>query len=232
MARKAKKITAKDHDGLSRGEFVHHELLQAIRDGRYQSGARVREAEVAAWLGVSRTPVREAVRRLQADGLVEFTPWRGVIVAELDQQQVIELYAMRRVLEGTAARHAAQHAADSEIAELAELVEREVKAGDDVARLVEINNRFHQAIYLAAHNRYLLKALNSLTDSLALLRSTTYSVPGRPKTAHVEHETIVDAIRRRDPDAAEAAASAHLAGAERARLKVLFEIRQSEEEAP
>jgi len=226
---KAKPRSTAETSGLSRGELVHHELLQAIRDGRYPSGTRVREAEVADWLGVSRTPVREALRRLQSEGLVVFTPWRGVVVAELDQQQVIELYAMRRVLEGTAARLAAQHAADSEIDGLIDLVEREKAAKGDIDRLVDINGRFHQAIYSAAHNRYLLKALNSLSDSLALLRSTTYGVPGRPAAAITEHQAIVAAIQSRDANAAESAASDHLGGAERARLKVLFEMQENGE---
>ena len=230
--RRSKRLGGNEASGLSRGELVHHELLQAIRDGRYPSGTRVREAEVADWLKVSRTPVREALRRLQSEGLVVFTPWRGVVVAELDQQQVIELYAMRRVLEGTAARLAAQHAADSEIDGLVDLVARERTAKGDIERLADINGRFHRSIYSAAHNRYLLKALNSLSDSLALLRHTTYAVPGRPEAAMAEHQAIVTAIQDRDADAAEAAASDHLGAAERARLKVLFEMQENGDSSP
>lgn len=212
---------------LSRGEFVHQKLLVAIREGRYTAGERVREAEVADWLAVSRTPVREAFRRLQSDGLLVFTPWRGVIVAELDQQQVIELYAMRRVLEGTAARLAAQHAADSEIAALEEIHARAAAAHAEPEELAELNQHFHHAIYSAAHNRYLLKALSSLRDALALLRPTTYTLDNRPGEAQREHARILDAIRARDAAAAEQVAHAHLGQAERARLRVMFDANKS-----
>lgn len=211
---------------LSRGEYVHQKLLGAIRNGRYNAGERVREAEVADWLSVSRTPVREAFRRLQSDGLLVFTPWRGVIVAELDQQQVIELYAMRRVLEGTAARLAAQHAADSEIANLEEIHARAAAAHADPDTLADLNQRFHHAIYSAAHNRYLLKALSSLRDALALLRPTTYTLAERPEKAQREHAKILDAIRNRDAETAEEVANAHLGQAERARLKLMFDAQK------
>lgn len=211
---------------LSRGEYVHQKLLGAIRSGRYNAGERVREAEVADWLAVSRTPVREAFRRLQSDGLLVFTPWRGVIVAELDQQQVIELYAMRRVLEGTAARLAAQHAADSEIANLEEIHARAAAAHADPDSLADLNQRFHHAIYSAAHNRYLLKALSSLRDALALLRPTTYTLADRPEKAQREHAKILDAIRDRDAETAEEVANAHLGQAERARLKLMFDAQK------
>lgn len=218
---------AADRPHLSRGEYVHQKLLGAIRSGRYSAGERVREAEVADWLSVSRTPVREAFRRLQSDGLLVFTPWRGVIVAELDQQQVIELYAMRRVLEGTAARLAAQHAADSEIANLEEIHARAAAAHDDPDTLADLNQHFHHAIYSAAHNRYLLKALSSLRDALALLRPTTYTLLNRPDEAQAEHARVLEAIRARDAETAEQVAHAHLAQAERARLKLMFDAQKA-----
>lgn len=211
-----------DQPGMSRGEFVLGRLRGAIQDRRYSPGERIRESEVAGWLGVSRTPVREAFRRLQADGLLVLTPWRGAVVAELDRQQVVELYAMRQVLEGTAAGLAAEHATAAEIDVLFELLDHDAEAGPDPVRLAEISRRFHAAIYAAAHNRYLLKALNALADSLALLRSTTYEVPGRAAAARCEHRQIADAIKGRDRDAAERVARAHIATAETARLKLLF----------
>lgn len=206
---------------LSRGELVHGRLRDAIRAGRFAPGDRVREAEVASWLGVSRTPVREAFRRLQADGLLVFEPWRGVIVAQLDQQQLIELYAMRRVLEGTAAGLAARHAADSQIATLRDLMDQ-AEGAEGADERAELNRHFHQNIYAAAHNRYLLQALNALRDSMALLPSTTYALEGRHAAAQAEHRRIVDAIAARDAAAAEDAAREHISEAERARLKVIL----------
>jgi len=206
----------------SLGEHVHAWLRDAIRDGRYQPGERIREAEVAQHLDVSRTPVREAFRRLQADGLLVLTPWRGAEVAELDRNQVVELYAMRRVLEGTAAGLAAENATDAEVVRLFDLLGRDQAAGGNPGRRSGINREFHQALYGAAHNRYLLKALNALADSLALLKSTTYEVPGRAETALAEHRSIAEAIRDRNPETAERVTRAHIESAERARIRLLF----------
>jgi len=206
----------------SLGEFVHAWLRDAIREGRYQPGERIREAGVAVHLNVSRTPVREAFRRLQADGLLVLTPWRGAEVAELDRSQVVELYAMRRVLEGTAAGLAAEHASEAEIDHLFDLLKQDKAAEGDPRRQAEINRKFHLALYGAAHNRYLLKALNALADSLALLKSTTYEVAGRAKTARGEHTLIANAIREHDAGTAERTARAHIDSAERARIKLLF----------
>ncbi|MAF96027.1 MAG: GntR family transcriptional regulator [Rhodospirillaceae bacterium] len=216
------KQAAPENQGTSLGEFVLGRLRDAIRDRRYQPGQRIREAEVAQWLGVSRTPVREAFRRLQADGLLVLTPWRGAQVAELGRQQVVELYAMRQALEGTAAGLAAEHASAAEVDLLFDLIEQDQAAQGEPNRLAEINRRFHEAVYGAAHNRYLLEALNALDDSLALLKSTTYEVPGRAEAARQEHIGIAEAIRRRDSETAEQAARAHISTAEKARLKLLF----------
>src|SRR5882724_6928753 len=113
------RLTAIDDEALrtrSRAEFVYESLRYAIWDGRIKKGERVREEEIARHLGVSRTPVREALQRLQQRGLLVVGGGRGLVVAELSQHQVIELYAMRQVLEGSAARFAAQRASEPEVA--------------------------------------------------------------------------------------------------------------------
>ncbi|MAO55909.1 MAG: GntR family transcriptional regulator [Rhodospirillaceae bacterium] len=228
---------AEEDDGMeqvSRGEFVHARLRDAIKAGRYPPGTRVRETEVAAWLNVSRTPVREALRRLQADGLLVFEPWRGVVVAELDQQQIVEFYAMRRVLDGAAARLAAQHASEPELAYMEDCLTAAAPSRGDADLMAEANRKFHDALFQAAHNRYLLKSAAALSDALALLRGTTYSFPDRAETAHQEHRALMDAIRAREPDKAERLARKHIAKAEKARLKLLGdqrEERQSEDKA-
>jgi DNA-binding GntR family transcriptional regulator len=203
----------------SRAEFVYESLRDAISDGRIGAGERVREEEVARNLGVSRTPVREALQRLQQRGLLVFGAGRGLVVAQLSQQQVIELYAMRQILEGSAARFAAMHATPAEIAVLYQLQE-ELKAAEGDALLhTNLNRQFHQAIYEAAHNRYLLQALDSLLDSFALLRSTTFRLPHRPRDSHEERRRIIAAIEQRDPDLAEKEARAHILQAQRTRFE-------------
>src|SRR3954466_7612889 len=108
----------------SRADFVYESLRDAISDGRIAGGERVREEEVARNLGVSRTPVREALQRLQQRGILILGPGRGLVVAQLSHEQVVELYAMREILEGSAARFAAMHATADEIATLYQLQEQ------------------------------------------------------------------------------------------------------------
>lgn len=214
--------TAK-RDYPSLGEYAYERLRTLIREGALPPGSRVRETEIAEQLEISRTPVREALRRLEADGFLAFEPHRGMIVVELDHQSVMELYAMREALEGTAAGLAAQHASEAEIAVLVEMLAHEPALFDAPDRLAAHNLQFHQALFRAAHNRYLLKTANALRDSMALMRGTTMAVPGRGETAHSEHRNLANAIRARDPEAAERAARHHIHNAQSARLKLLFE---------
>ena len=205
-----------------RGQVVLDQIRQAIGEGRLRPGDRLREAEIAAWLGVSRTPVREALKRLQADGLVQSTPWAGMTVTSLDRGQVIELYVMRVELEGLAARLAAEYASDAEIAALRDHLDKAEAALDDAAESARLNRGFHAAIYAASHNRYLVQTLAGLSTTLALLPDTTYAVPERPAAALAEHRAIVLAIWANDGAEAEAAARHHMRGARRARLDLSF----------
>ena len=214
------KKTDTDPDS-SRGEWAYGRLKMEIANGTMEPGSRVRENEIAERLGISRTPVREALRRLEAEDLIVHVPHQGAIIAELDHQAVIELYDMRETLEGTAARYAARHASEAEIQDLAELVESEQENVGDFRALAQLNRAFHMALYRAGHNRYLLKALLSLSDAMILLGGTTLTVPDRFPAAHAEHLEIVKAIAERDPDRAEAAARSHIRNAQRARLKLL-----------
>ena len=205
----AKRSTVKRKTGAaghSRADYVKERILKAIQAGRYKPGERIRETEVAGWLDVSRTPVREALRRLESDGILTFVSWRGVVVADLDRQQVGELYAMREVLEGAAARLAARHIHDAESDLLEDILNRADACPDNPDELARLNRQFHQTIYSAAHNRYLTQTLEQMGNALALLRGTTYLVPGRAETAATEHADILKAIRERNPEAAEAAA--------------------------
>ena len=129
----------------SRGEWAYGRLKMEIANGTMGPGSRVRENEIAERLSISRTPVREALRRLEAEGLIVHVPHQGAIIAELDHQAVIELYDMRETLEGTAARYAARHASEAEIQDLAELVESEQENVGDFRALAQLNRAFHAA---------------------------------------------------------------------------------------
>jgi DNA-binding GntR family transcriptional regulator len=224
-------IPAPDFRNASRADYVFRALREDIREGRLKQGERLREEDVARRLGVSRTPVREALRQLAARGLVADAPGRGLLVVELSKRQVIELYAMRRMLEGAAARFAAQHASPGE-AEMLRRLAAECRDARTAAKAAQRNRAFHLAIYEAAHNRYLQQALDDLGNALALLPGTTFRHRGRAATAYAEHMRIADAIARRDADAAEAAARAHIAAAERLRWRMMFALEDVQGRSP
>jgi DNA-binding GntR family transcriptional regulator len=213
-------LTALDseHTG-SRADFVYHSLRNAIWEGRFSQGERIREEDVAQSLGVSRTPVREALQRLQRRGLLVVRPGRGLAVAQLSNRQIFDLYAMREILEGSAARFAAQHATESETAVVYQLQKQLSKEGHNLLALVTLNRRFHQQIYEASHNQYLLDMLEVLNDSMALLQNLTVQMPSRHGESDIEHLSIVRAIEERDADAAERAARRHIQQAHKYRLE-------------
>ncbi len=207
---------------ISRAEFAYRRLLEGIRAGEFRPGQRLREIDLASRLGVSRTPVREAIRRLASEGLVEVASGRGVMIIELTRQQVRELYFLRATLEGAAARLAAQHASDREIAALRELLIEIAAAEDDPFHVAKLNREFHRLIHDAAHNRYLARALSQLSDSLALLPGTTFQAPGRPGMAQAEHLAMVEAFAARDPDRAELVTRDHIERAGSTRISMMF----------
>ncbi|MGD9866552.1 MAG: GntR family transcriptional regulator [Hyphomicrobiales bacterium] len=206
----------------SLGEAVYKELRRRISRGDLGPGERLREVELANELGVSRTPVREALKQLKSDGLLNYLGSRGATIAELTPQQAIELYTLREVLEGAAARLAAQHALDPEIDILKAHLHQQKEAGEDPQKLAELNRHFHQTIYRLTHNRYLIDVLGKTQDYMVLLQRTAYMHPGRSKSAYKEHADIVDAIARHDPDAAEAASRRHSREAQRIRMMLEF----------
>ena len=221
---KAKRTVVKTNGSggnAPRGEFVYSELRAAIGNGRLIPGERLRETEIADQLGVSRTPVREALKRLESEGLVAFNQPRGLIVNDLSQAQILQLYAMREVLEGAAARFAGEQASALELDALKHLLANQ-RAAKTPAEAAVANRQLHDAIARAAHNEYLLRAMNVLTDALALLGKTTYTVPGRMATGLRENAEIVHAIVERDPDAAEKAARRHILAAGAVRLGMRF----------
>jgi DNA-binding GntR family transcriptional regulator len=199
------------------GQEAYARIRAAIRDGTLAPGLRLTETDLAARFGVSRTPVRQAIARLESEGLLTHEARRGLTVTRPDHAQVVELYVMREVLEGAAARLAAQHASPTEIGAMAELIASEPGHFDDARALAETNQRLHGLLYLAAHNRYLLRSLEQLGATMALL-PTLLTFGGRAAQAHAEHQAILAALQTRDGNAAEAAARAHAQAAQRHRL--------------
>jgi DNA-binding GntR family transcriptional regulator len=202
------------------GQSVYQQLLDEIRAGTLLPGDRLREIDLASRLGVSRTPVREAIRQLEADGLVTHVPRTGASLRQLDYSEVMELYEMRAVLEGTAARLAARAASEVEIDELEALNQRlaEAGTGEEAARL---NRLFHATLLDAAKNRFLAKSMTSLHKAMMILGPTTLIESDRAELADAEHRRVLAALKARDGAEAEAAMRAHIEAAQRVRIRAL-----------
>ncbi|WP_300037503.1 GntR family transcriptional regulator [uncultured Roseobacter sp.] len=203
----------------SSGQAAYDALLAALRNGTFQPGARLREEEVGEQLGLSRTPVREALRRLESDGIVEHRPRIGAVIRSLGHTEIVELYEMRLVLERTAAEMAAKHGADAEFDALDALNDRIEAERSNPALGAAINQDFHRGLYLAGRNRFLMEAARALNNSLLLLGPTTYTDPERIDVVVRQHRAIIDALRAGDAEAAGAAAEAHLKTSLQHRLK-------------
>lgn len=196
---------------------AHALILDAIDRGDYRPGDRLVESELADRFGMSRTPVREALQRLETQAVL-VRDGRSLIVATLGHDQMAELYAVRTELEALAARLAARHAAEEEIRVLRRMAEDDEALLGDPAALVRANRRFHGQIHLASHNRYLVQQLGMVHRSMALMATTSLVAEGRGEAALAEHRAIVEAIARRDGDAAAQALRDHLSRAFETRL--------------
>ena len=195
-------------------------ILEAIEAGTYKPGDRLVESELAERLGVSRTPVREALQRLETQAMLT-RDGRSLIVATLDHNQLAELYAVRTELEGLAARLAARHATEEEIRVLQSMVaDDRALLGGDPRELSRANKRFHKQIHLASHNRFLVQQLDLVHRSMALMANTSFAAEGRDGVALAEHDEIVAAIAERDGEAAYQALKTHISRAFETRLRV------------
>lgn len=212
---------AKPKKDTSQGQGAYVRLLDEIRTSALRPGNRLTETDLARRLQVSRTPIREAIRRLEADGLVEHVPRVGAVVRSLDYTEVMELYEMRAVLESTAARMAARAASDIEIAELEAINAEMADAVEDAARIYHLNRQFHLMLRDAAKNRFLIKSMNALQKTLMILGPSTLSETARASEAIVEHDAILATLRDRDGQQAETRMRAHIEAAHRSRLRQL-----------
>ncbi|AUC55172.1 GntR family transcriptional regulator [Sagittula sp. P11] len=212
-------MTTED-DNTPQGNAAYARLLTELREGRLNPGDRLRETELAERLGMSRTPVREAIRQLEADGIVTHVPRQGATIRTLDYAEVMELYEMRAVLEGTAARLAARAASDIEIEELIDMNQQMAQLGNAPEAFV-LNRQFHAALLDAAKNRFLARSIHTLQKALMILGPTTLTEPDRAAKAVEEHFGVLDAIKAREGALAEAAMRAHIEAAQRVRVRAL-----------
>lgn len=205
--------------GVSLSEVAYRGLLEGIRRGDFRPGDPVREQHVTDWLKISRTPVRDAMRRLEAEGYLVHERHRGAVVATLDDQAVTELYELREVLEGAAAVMAVRHASEFEIAQLEQLVDASSRVSDPKV-LIEYQRNINDLIHRMARNRYLVKTMRMLRETLFLVGTVVTVMPGRPATLLREHREMLAALKKRDARKAEQAMRGHVRSALQSRLQL------------
>lgn len=201
-------------------EKAYQAVRSGIISGKYQPGGRITEQEVAEDAGVSRTPVREALRQLNAEGLLEFVPNQGAVVTSWSEKELDEIFDLRALLESYAAAQAAEHADATTIALLRDLAEQQARAsqertGSHLGRIAELNAKFHRTITEAGGNRLLRNTLTTLTQSaLATLTFRTYDADSLIRSAQ-HHLELVAAIEARDPEWAASVMKSHILAARR-----------------
>jgi DNA-binding GntR family transcriptional regulator len=205
-----------DHVALR--EQVLSELRRRIVDGDYAQGERLTENRLAEDFGVSRNPVREALRVVESEGFVEILPRRGAVVATLDETAIRDLFAVRKQLETLAAGLAAERATEDDVARLRALLAEANKATEagDLARVAELNSALHVAVIDISGNRWLA----SLSSAMYHHVHWVFRVGAAQRAPHSweEHIRLVDAIAAGDAEAAVAAAEAHVEAAAAAAL--------------
>lgn len=193
-------------------ELALERMRDAILSRRFQPGDRLVERVLCEQLGVSRTVVREVLRHLEAEGLVETLPHQGPIVARLDPEQAAQIYELRAALEALAARACALHATAEDLDRLAaamERIEHAFEAGD-LRAVLDATTDFYEIMFLSAGKTVAWTIVQSLNARISHLRMATLGSAGRQSTGPAEMRRIVDAIRARDAEAAEAACLDHV----------------------
>lgn len=193
-------------------ELTLEKLRDAILGRHFQPGDRLVERTLCEQLGVSRTVVREVLRHLESEGLVETLPHHGPIVARLDPGQAAQIYELRAALEALAARACAENASAEAIVDLERALER-IEHGfavNDLRAVLAATTAFYEILFLSAGKTVAWTMVRSLNARISHLRMATLSSPGRGSSGPAEVRRIVDAIRARDAEAAEAACLEHV----------------------
>ncbi|MBQ0107709.1 MAG: GntR family transcriptional regulator [Phascolarctobacterium sp.] len=204
-------------------EAVCNAIRDAINNGVLKPGDRLMEIQLAEELGISRTPVREAIRKLEMEGFVVMIPRRGTYVTDISLKDVTEIYEIRISLDMLAASLAAERINDDELEEMDRqlLLTSKYNIDTEMEKIVACDSVFHDVLYRAARNERLVSIINNLRDQLTNMRGRTMAQPGRLAETLTEHRILLDAIASRDPEAAAAAARSHIENAERTLMESL-----------
>lgn len=193
---------------------AYEAIRESIASGEYASGKHLRAGELATKLGLSRTPVREALRRLNAEGLVDFHHHRGAFVSDATAQDIDEVFGLRIVLESYAASRAARNLSAAEIEQLKLLTdEMERGAGNkhpDVALITSANEKFHEIIIGSASNRRLASIINSVTEQRLVARTFHHYAREQLKASIAHHRELIQAFNAHDESWAAAIMRCHL----------------------
>lgn len=213
-------------------EVVCESLRNAIREGVLKPGERIMEIQLAEELGVSRTPVREAIRKLELEGYVVMMPRRGTYVASMSIRDINEIFEIRTALESLSNGLAADHITDEELEHLQRLlvvIGGYIKEGN-IEKIVETDIEFHDVMYHAARNQRLVGIISNLRDQLTRFRTLSMSYPGRLEETLEEHKLIVEAIASGDRRAASKAAERHMENSEKTLLKAMDALQSKGDE--
>lgn len=213
-------------------ELTLDKLRGAIVQGYFRPGERLVERTLCDELGVSRTVVREVLRHLETEGLVEIAVGHGPIVARLDPALIGEIYELRGLLEANVARACAERATPKLVAKLRNIRTMIEDAFDkeDLSRVLEHTEQFYDAMFEGAGKQVSLTVVKSLNARINQLRALTIAVPGRSGESNREMNALLDAIERRDPEGASAASAAHIRRAAELALNALEEKQKEEEQ--
>ncbi len=183
-------------------------IFERIRDdilyGKYEKGEKIVEAKLAEEFNVSRTPVREALKQLELDDLVENIPNRGVVVKGISKQDIVDIFTIRLAIEGIAVEWAIERMDQEDMQKIKEIYElmEFYTFKKDVKKFAELNTKFHEAIYKATKSRYLENVLKNYQVFMKVVRYKSLEKPGRLEGALNEHKRIVDALMEKDVDRA------------------------------
>ena len=191
---------------------VFQSIREDILSGRYEQNTELKEATIGAELGVSRTPVREALRQLELEGLVTIIPNRGAYVNMITAKDVQDIYVIRSMLEGLCARWATQSITAEQLDSMEETLclSEYHTSKKNYEKLYELDSLFHEQLYEAGGSRILNHILSDFHDYVKMVRKATISTSSRSVTSTEEHRAIFEAIKEKDPDKAEALAKEHV----------------------
>lgn len=200
------------HSTLSLGNQAYQELKGIILDRQVPPGGKLNEGDLAKALGISRTPIREAINRLEKEGLVRIVPQRGAFVVQFTEKDVYELFLIRENLEGLAAYLAATKLSDKDLLKLEAAIEgfSEPFGEKEIKRYAREDFKFHQAIVQFSDAPRLISLISTLHDYIRIFRLTTVGVSGRMKNSLEEHRELLRAFRERNPEEAERKMREHI----------------------